>query len=222
MPICDTPFQWQFATDPADSWQSGKTTRYASQTKTGTAFHLGLDNSAFHLLQAARQAVTARTLPASSSGPGQHGSSGDVSSGCSLQIQHVNDWWFQCEPDKLLTPIPEQLLKAKIATALAALPAGVKTGGVWSRERARLHAQGKLAPGQVPDGMQEPLPPVRLVFSLLDSRGQPVPGFDRAAFDAARQAAEQAAAAKKKRGEVAQLGPAEPVGERRTRQRRAG
>lgn len=220
LPVCDTPIEWQFATGPADSWLCGKTTRYAGQTKSGTAIHLGVGNSALHVLQVARQAATAATLAARSSGPGEHGSSGDDGSGCSLQIQHANDQWFKCWPDKLLTPIPEQQLKAAIARALAALPPGAKTSVVWARERARLYEQDKLPPGHVPKGMQEPLQPVRLIFSLVDSHGQPVPGFDRAAFDAAGRAAEQGAAEKKKRGEVAQLGTAEPVGERRTRQRR--
>lgn len=75
---------------------------------------------------------------------------------------------------------------------------------------ARLQARDKLAPGEVPEGMQKPLPPVRLVFSLPDGSGQPVPGFDRGAFNLAKMAAESnkaaAGAFKKRRGEAARLG----------------
>ena len=221
MPVCNTPAAWQFATDAADTWTSGETKTYASQSGTGTAFNLGLGHNASHMLQAARQAAAAATAAANSNGPEEHGSHNDSSSGYSLQIQHVNDEWFQHWPSKLLRPVPEQELRAGVAKERAAAPPGASChAGVWARVRARLQEQGKLAPGKVPDGMQQPLPPVRLVLSVVDSRGQPVPGFDRAAFNAAKQAAKQAKGSNRKRSEAALLGPTEPVGPRRTRQRR--
>jgi hypothetical protein len=224
MPVCDTPIEWQFATEAADSCISGRASRYASQRNSGTALHLGVGTNAFHVLQVAREAAAAITLVACSSGSEEHGSSGDDSCGCSLQIQHADDQWFQHWPDKLLRPIPKQELRAAVATALATTPAGAgnSIAGVWRRQRARLESRDKLAPGEVPEGMQEPLQPVRLVFSLLDGRGQPVAGFNQAAFEVAKQAARQAVAARMKTrggGEAARLGPAEPVGPRRTRRR---
>ena len=186
---------------------------------SGMRFRMGEVNIR-HVIQAARVAAAAIAPAAGGSGPGWDGSGDGRGSGCWLQLQHVTDWWLQHRPDLLLSPILQRDINAAITAKLQACPPARPTLVCPGAELGRMLGHGKLAPGGVPQGMQQPLQPIRLVISLLDGSGQPVAGFGRAAFEAAqREAAAQASI--KRRSEAELLGAPEPVGERCTRRRRA-
>jgi hypothetical protein len=221
LPVCDVQAQWQFSSDAADVWTEG-TMRGDRKESSGTGFHMGERNSR-HVIQAARVAAAAIAPAAGGSGPGQDGSSDCRSSGCWLQLQHVTDWWLQHRPDLLLSPIPQREIDAAITAKLASMPPNHASNGAAMAELRRVLRRGKLAPGGVPQGVQQPLQPIRVVISLLDSSGQPVAGFNRAAVEAAQRetAAATAASSLKRRSQAEMLGTPEPVGESRTRRRRA-